>query len=294
MSREGQVACLVDRILELADADGDGYLDEGELLQLVRHMNWHGSTDEWTELYPRICSENTTDPGIGVDATSLASVLEKYNCGLGELPLQQGPQRAPSLFVLLEDLHEMMEESRQFKQLVHELFIAFDLDVDGRLNEPELGALAKHFGWGAWEPPSEWAEDYVEICSRVNVDPTAGVDLPMLKAILANDRRMQETTGANLIGQRASAVMLPHIPGHGLHANSKLLEQALQRRRARNEHVAACAIAATYRAGASTVMHVPGFPLACACRSVIREGEVALASNAVHFASVVFLCRGFF
>ncbi|CAK0882933.1 unnamed protein product [Prorocentrum cordatum] len=74
---------LVGAIFARCDADGDGLLNEREMLVFVRHAGFDGSLVEWAGEYRSLCRDNHVDPEVGITSSLLKTVVSDLSdCGL--------------------------------------------------------------------------------------------------------------------------------------------------------------------------------------------------------------------
>jgi len=70
---------LVRSVFRQCDNDGDGLLNEKEMLRLAVLTGFQGTVTKWTEEYQKLCSDNSRDPAAGVDIMLLEKLLNDTN-----------------------------------------------------------------------------------------------------------------------------------------------------------------------------------------------------------------------
>merc|ERR1712151_882843 len=62
-------------IFALCDANGDGVLNEREMLRLAVHTGFEGTPEKWSEQFGVLCRKNNRDPSAGVDIVLMEKLL---------------------------------------------------------------------------------------------------------------------------------------------------------------------------------------------------------------------------
>lgn len=70
---------LIRSVFRHCDNDGDGLLNEKEMLRLAVLTGFQGTVTKWTEEYQKLCSDNSRDPAAGVDIMLLEKLLNDTN-----------------------------------------------------------------------------------------------------------------------------------------------------------------------------------------------------------------------
>jgi len=178
---------VIRAVFHACDLDSDGYLNRGEMKNIVNHIGFKGTSDEWATEFRQLCLDNGADPAVGIDCALLEALVNDSTEGgcycsdrdlrtvlqsMGETDESDG-SRVTGVGIVTK--------SSARHELIRQVFRACDTDNDGMLDEVEMRSFAVHVGFeGSNE---EWAQEYKLLCAEKQ---TSGVNMKLFEK-LAND-----------------------------------------------------------------------------------------------------------
>jgi len=172
---------VVRAVFHACDLDSDGYLNRQEMKNIVVHVGFKGSHEEWAREYQAMCAENGADPVQGIDLVLLERLVNdssETGCYCSDRDLRAVLQ---AMGETDGNVVKVQRQDSARSELIRSVFLACDTDRDGSLDELEMRSFATHVGFeGSNE---DWAREYKILCSEKG---TSGVDLILFEK-LVND-----------------------------------------------------------------------------------------------------------
>eukprot|EP00930_Biecheleria_cincta_P077912 TRINITY_DN65245_c0_g1_i1.p1 TRINITY_DN65245_c0_g1~~TRINITY_DN65245_c0_g1_i1.p1 ORF type:complete len:354 (-),score=69.49 TRINITY_DN65245_c0_g1_i1:116-1156(-) len=208
---------LLERLaFNACDLDRDERLNETEMRLFLRHTGFAEavSDTDWANDYQRLCSEIGCDPESGIDRVLFSRLVsddsEDCGCYCTDRELQvvidkllDDKQERPPVKPTVENVageggaHSMDSDGSR-KSTLRALFSKFDADLDGYLNQIEMGCFAERAGFIGSD--DNWPETYRLMCSECGCDASTGIDLAELTKLVD-----EECTDDDLVSMLSAA-----------------------------------------------------------------------------------------